>query len=66
MSPKRWLRCWRVAINSTLLPVFICEGHWDADGTAMAGAIQRVAQLAGVNAKVKAFPWWLISVMRTF
>jgi nucleoside-diphosphate-sugar epimerase len=45
---------------------FHMRGHWDADGTAMAGAIQRVAQLAGVNAKVKAFPWWLISVMAPF
>ena len=42
------------------------RGHWDADGTAMAGAIQRVAQLAGVNAKVKAFPWWLITAMAPF
>lgn len=45
---------------------FHMRGHWDADGTEMARAIQRVAQLAGVNAKVKPFPWWLIRAMAPF
>lgn len=45
---------------------FHMRGHWDADGTAMTGAIQRVAQLAGVNAKKKSFPWWLITAMAPF
>ncbi|MHB9328387.1 NAD-dependent epimerase/dehydratase family protein [Phytobacter ursingii] len=45
---------------------FHMRGHWDEDGTAMTGAIQRVAQRAGVNAKVKSFPWWLIRAMAPF
>lgn len=45
---------------------FQMRGHWDADGTAMAGAIQRVAQLAGIHAKVTSFPWWLITAMAPF
>lgn len=45
---------------------FHMRGHWDEDGTAMVGAIQRVAQRAGVNAKVKSFPWWLITAMAPF
>ena len=45
---------------------FHMRGHWDEDGTAMTGAIQRVAQRAGVNAKVKSFPWWLITAMAPF
>ena len=32
----------------------------------MTGAIQRVAQRAGVNAKVKSFTWWLITAMAPF
>ncbi len=35
---------------------FHMRGHWDPDGTAMAAAIQHVAQLAGVKAKVTSFP----------
>lgn len=45
---------------------FQMRGHWDDDGTAMAGAIQRVAQLAGIHAKVTSFPWWLITAMAPF
>ena len=51
------------------LDAFACfhmRGHWDEEGTTMAGAIQRVAQRAGVNAKVKSFPWWLITAMAPF
>ncbi|RDT51543.1 NAD-dependent epimerase/dehydratase family protein [Escherichia coli] len=51
------------------LDAFACfhmRGHWDEEGTAMTGAIQRVAQRAGVNAKVKSFPWWLITAMAPF
>ncbi|HFI5642821.1 TPA: NAD-dependent epimerase/dehydratase family protein [Raoultella planticola] len=45
---------------------FHMRGHWDPDGTAMAAAIQHVAQLAGVKAKVTSFPWWLIFAMSPF
>ncbi|MEG4683905.1 NAD(P)H-binding protein [Enterobacter cloacae] len=45
---------------------FHMRGHWDADGTAMTAAIKHVAARAGVKAKVKPFPWWLISAMSPF
>lgn len=45
---------------------FHMRGHWDPDGTAMAAAIQRVAQLAGVSAKIKSFPWWFVFAMAPF
>jgi len=45
---------------------FHMRGHWDPDGTTMATAIQRVAQLADVKAKVKSFPWWFIFAMAPF
>ncbi|MCE0490851.1 NAD(P)H-binding protein [Pantoea sp. Mb-10] len=45
---------------------FQMRGHWDADGSMMAGAIKRVAQRAGINARVTSFPWWLITAMAPF
>jgi nucleoside-diphosphate-sugar epimerase len=42
------------------------RGHWDPDGTAMTAAIKHVAERAGIKAKVKPFPWWLISAMSPF
>lgn len=45
---------------------FHMRGHWDPDGTAMAEAIKYVAERAGIKAKVKSFPWWLISMMAPF
>ncbi|MEZ0531856.1 NAD-dependent epimerase/dehydratase family protein [Enterobacter sp. KB-221C9] len=42
---------------------FHMRGHWDPDGTAMTAAIKHVAERAGVKAKVKPFPWWLVSMM---
>ncbi|HDR2753120.1 TPA: NAD-dependent epimerase/dehydratase family protein [Enterobacter asburiae] len=45
---------------------FHMRGHWDPDGTAMAAAIKHVAERAGIKAKVKSFPWWLISLMAPF
>lgn len=45
---------------------FHMRGHWDPDGTAMTAAIKRVAERAGIKAKVKSFPWWLISMMSPF
>ncbi|POA98986.1 hypothetical protein C2134_09005 [Chromobacterium sinusclupearum] len=46
--------------------VFHLGGHWDADGTQMAQAIRRALQRHGVNAKVGAFPWWLIRLIAPF
>jgi nucleoside-diphosphate-sugar epimerase len=45
---------------------FHMRGHWDPDGTAMTVAIKHVAERAGIKAKVKPFPWWLISAMSPF
>jgi nucleoside-diphosphate-sugar epimerase len=44
--------------------VFHMEGHWDADGTEMAGAIRRV--VGNPNLKVKAFPWALARLLSPF
>lgn len=45
---------------------FHMRGHWDPDGTAMTAAIKHVAELAGIKAKVKSFPWWLVFAMSPF
>lgn len=45
---------------------FHMRGHWDPDGTAMTAAIKHVAERAGIQAKVKSFPWWLISAISPF
>jgi nucleoside-diphosphate-sugar epimerase len=43
---------------------FHMAGHWDADGRQMAEAIRRVVvKRSGKAPKIKAFPWWLISVL---
>jgi nucleoside-diphosphate-sugar epimerase len=42
------------------------RGHWDPDGTTMTTAIKHVAEHAGIKAKVKSFPWWLVSAMSPF
>lgn len=46
------------------LPAFAAfhmAGHWDADGTQMAGAIGRaVVRSGGPAPRVRAFPWWLV------
>lgn len=41
-------------------------GHWDADGTAMAEAIRRVAAAHGLDARVSRFPWWLVPLLAPF
>jgi nucleoside-diphosphate-sugar epimerase len=49
------------------LPVFATfhmQGHWDADGTRMVGAIKRSVDQPSV--KVRAFPWWVLPVMSLF
>ncbi|NRR32829.1 NAD(P)H-binding protein [Oxalobacteraceae bacterium] len=40
---------------------FHMDGHWDADGSRMCGAIARVAEAAnGRKVSVRALPWWLL------
>ena len=39
---------------------FHMEGHWDADGDGLIGAIRRVVGKPGL--KVRRFPWWLLAV----
>jgi nucleoside-diphosphate-sugar epimerase len=46
---------------------FHMAGHWDADGTQMTTAIQRVVgRLTGSKPRVNAFPWWLVTVASPF
>ena len=45
---------------------FHMAGHWDADGTQLAAAIQRVAQRRGLAPKVRNFPWWLVRLAAPF
>ncbi|MBE9607451.1 NAD(P)H-binding protein [Acetobacteraceae bacterium H6797] len=40
---------------------FHMEGHWDADGTAMAGAIRRAL---GRELPMARFPWWAVGLAR--
>jgi nucleoside-diphosphate-sugar epimerase len=42
---------------------FHMEGHWDTDGMQMIDAIRRVV---GKPIKVRAFPWWLITLAAPF
>lgn len=46
---------------------FQMAGHWDADGTQFAAAIQRVvARRSGRKPAVGAFPWWLLTLASPF
>jgi nucleoside-diphosphate-sugar epimerase len=46
---------------------FHMAGHWDADGTQMAAAIQRVVERrSGSRPKVRAFAWWLVRLASPF
>jgi nucleoside-diphosphate-sugar epimerase len=46
---------------------FHMAGHWDADGSQMAKAIQRVvARRTGRKPRVGAFPWWLLTLASPF
>ncbi len=50
-----------------LFSMFHMAGHWDADGTGMAAAIQRVVQRhAGCKPRIAAFPWCLIRLASPF
>ncbi len=43
--------------------MFHMDGHWDADGTQLADAIRRiVVRRGGAQPKVRAFPWWLVTL----
>jgi nucleoside-diphosphate-sugar epimerase len=47
--------------------VFHMDGHWDADGTQLAQAIQRVVVRRGGSApKLRAFPWWIMTLASPF
>jgi nucleoside-diphosphate-sugar epimerase len=42
---------------------FHMAGHWDATGSQMAEAIQRVvARRTGHKPRISAFPWWLVTL----
>ena len=46
---------------------FHMSGHWDADGTQLAAAIQRVvARRTGKVPKTRQFPWWLVRLASPF
>ena len=46
---------------------FHMAGHWDADGSQMLEAIQRVAaRRTGQKPRVSTFPWWLITLAAPF
>jgi nucleoside-diphosphate-sugar epimerase len=46
---------------------FHMAGHWDADGTQMAAAIGRaVVAHGGAAPRVRAFPWWLVTLASPF
>ncbi len=46
---------------------FHMAGHWDADGTQMAQAIQRaIVRNGDAQPKLRAFPWWLLTLASPF
>jgi nucleoside-diphosphate-sugar epimerase len=46
---------------------FHMAGHWDADGSQIAAAIQRVVvRRTGKSPRVSAFPWWLVTLASPF
>jgi nucleoside-diphosphate-sugar epimerase len=46
---------------------FHMAGHWDATGSQMAEAIQRVvARRTGRKPRIGAFPWWLVTLTAPF
>ncbi|GAB2861706.1 NAD(P)H-binding protein [Pseudoduganella ginsengisoli] len=46
---------------------FHMGGHWDADGTAMLTAIQRVVvRHGGKEPAIRALPWWLLKIASPF
>lgn len=58
-----------LARRDSLAPfaTFHMAGHWDADGSQMVEAIQRVvARRTGRKPRVSAFPWWLLTLASPF
>jgi nucleoside-diphosphate-sugar epimerase len=58
-----------LARRDTLAPFarFNMAGHWDADGTQFAAAIQRViSRRGGQQPHIAAFPWWLLALAAPF
>jgi nucleoside-diphosphate-sugar epimerase len=58
-----------LAQRDSLAPfaTFHMGGHWDADGSQMAAAIQRVvARRTDRRPRVTAFPWWLLTLASPF
>lgn len=46
---------------------FHMAGHWDADGTELTRAVQRVVvRRGGAVPRLKAFPWWLVRIASPF
>src|SRR5262249_43456367 len=46
---------------------FHMAGHWDADGSQIGSAVQRVVvRRGGRSPQLKAFPWWLVRVVSPF
>lgn len=58
-----------LARRDSLAPfaTFHMAGHWDADGSRMVEAIERVvARRSGRKPRVTAFPWWLLTLASPF
>lgn len=58
-----------LAMRDSLPPFarFHLAGHWDQDGRQMTGAIARVvSQSTGRAPRVRAFPWWLMTLAAPF
>ncbi|PMS20838.1 hypothetical protein C0Z18_09900 [Trinickia dabaoshanensis] len=45
---------------------FHMAGHWDEDGMRMAEAIRSVARRHGTLARMRRFPWWLVTLAAPF
>lgn len=46
--------------------VYHMEGFYDADGTQMVSAIQRVVAARAPEPRIKAFPWWVVPLAAPF
>lgn len=57
-----------VARRASLPPFsrFHLAGHWDPDGSAMTGAILRVAARHGLQVRRKKFAWWMLRLAAPF
>lgn len=52
--------------NLPLFARFHLAGHWDPDGSAMTGAILRVAARHGLHVRSTSFPWWMLRLAAPF